>query len=84
MREVELHLAFMWTCDDCGRDNFCRSVSIPLSDMSPGDIEQACEFIGCEPGDLPDGNLQTRPTRVKCPHCAAEFDTTEPGEEVPT
>ena len=22
---LELHIAFLWTCDDCGRDNFARS-----------------------------------------------------------
>jgi hypothetical protein len=72
---VELHLAYLWTCDNCGRDNFDRAVSVPASAVTlEGQSEEVREWI--ESGES--GDFQAKPDRVKCLHCSAEYDTEVP------
>ena len=74
---VELHLAFLWTCDECGRDNFARAVtvapeSVDLENLPVGSHEEGeriREFL--EAGN--EGGFLQAPTRVRCAHCHAEF-----------
>ena len=74
MNTVELHQAFLWTCDDCGRDNFARAVTLAPESVDPDDL----------PGDLADevrewvesggdGAFLASPDRVTCDHCGATF-----------
>lgn len=75
-RTVELHQAYLWTCDVCGRDNFERSItidpeSIDLDDLPDGvDPDMVREWI--DGGG--EGDFVTAPTRVTCGHCRAVFD----------
>ena len=67
-REVELHQAFLWVCEDCGRDNFVRSVVVEPETIPAHVLAAAEESFGdC------DGILVTAPTVVTCEHCGAEF-----------
>lgn len=83
---VEVHQAFMWTCDNCGRDNFCRAVRW---EGAPEEKEQMLRDIGyLEPGqslkDLemtPSGkvsaDLFSTPIEVTCSACGDRFTTVE-------
>jgi hypothetical protein len=69
VKEVELHPAFEWICDDCGQNNFSSAVvRVPTED-------ELKEF-----GD--DGDGESRmiafPDTVTCKFCEAEFVTIEP------
>lgn len=75
LRAVELFQAFVWTCDDCGRDNFERGVtvapeSIPLDDL-PDSVDPEMVEAWREAGGS--GSFVMSPTRVKCQHCSATF-----------
>jgi len=79
VRTVELAQAFVWTCDDCGRDNFERGTVMPPGAINPAGIcmespEQA-EAIQewLESGGS--GDFVMQPARVRCRHCNAEFET---------
>lgn len=74
--KAELHSAFVWDCDNCGRENFVRSVTV---EMNPDDPEDA-ELIAIareESGHLGDvtGFWQMAPDDVTCQHCGAEYET---------
>ncbi len=73
MISVELHSAFQWDCDDCGRENFCRGIKKELSPEEETELRE--EF------DIPEsmlGSLTLVPTKVKCLFCKSEFDVTFP------
>ena len=63
MNTVELHPAFFWDCDQCGRQNFERGVT------HEGPIDTTLEFT------MLDGILVKGPSTVTCPHCGASFET---------
>ena len=71
--KVEMRPAFEWTCDDCGRDNFERAMSIVATE------EEIKEQSGVEEWDeVPDGyggNWLLCPDDVTCSHCKATFET---------
>lgn len=77
--KVELFTAFVFTCDDCGRDTFVRSAV-----FEPGSIdidglresEEIKEWIA-EGGS---GEFCTAPVRVACSHCCAKFDVEDAGD----
>ena len=84
MTQVELHPAFFWICDDCGRDNFVRARTVePESDEGRelhalvervlDTADEIAEPLGIEP----DGIWVTRPEEVMCQYCRAVFTTTE-------
>lgn len=67
--DVELHMAFMWTCDGCGRDNFERSVSV-----EPDSVDSLPVSLD----GVPEGErvkIQSFPGQVYCTHCDCEFST---------
>lgn len=73
---VELWIAWLWTCPDCGIDHFVRSVE---SQFPP---EQARDFALREgiiedwqdtPEGINDGKWVSKPEQVKCPACSIEF-----------
>jgi hypothetical protein len=84
VRTVELAQAFLWTCDDCGRDNFERAVTVGPESLEgqevaelalhvAGEANESAQALGIEVG----GDWLMAPRRVKCQHCRAEFATTE-------
>lgn len=73
-KKVELHCAYLWTCDSCGRDNFLRAI---VCEMTQEDITAMMEEHGGEPEDWKTGEWMTRPDEVTCEHCGAEYETEE-------
>lgn len=69
MTKVELHQAFQWTCEECGRDNFARAV---VPESLEGQIPE-----GLELEDFEGGQWVTAPNRVTCEHCGERFETEE-------
>lgn len=72
--KVELHLAYFWNCDDCGAENFCRSM---VAAMTP---ELRAEMAECDidVDEMEPGNWMTRPDKVTCSACGATFEATDP------
>jgi hypothetical protein len=84
VREVELVQAFLWTCDDCGRDNFERAITVDpestegqevaeFTRLATEDANESVQALGLEVG----GDWLMAPRQVKCRHCGAEFSTVE-------
>ena len=63
---VEIHLAFRWVCDSCGRDNYHPGCKPTADEMRE---------IECASGDheVPD-NWQSEPSVVTCGSCGDTFD----------
>ena len=77
MQTVELSPAYLWDCPECGRENFQRAVSVVLDPSDPDDAATIRDMHGIEDHDpIPENfgvRMQTRPDRVTCRHCGAEF-----------
>lgn len=96
MTPVELHDAFMFTCDECGRDTFIRAITISQEQIDgTGDAEIIDEIATAfgeiiknfEDEDLiQEGGVTytARPKIVKCDHCNSEFQTFEEDDEYST
>lgn len=68
MAMIDLWPAHGWTCDECGRDNFCRGV---VMECGEEEIKELQERFG---RDVPThGFWMTAPDEVKCSHCGVEF-----------
>ena len=65
---VELHIAFTWTCDDCGMDNYVRSINVEM-DEHQAFHERDRMGISQEGG----GTFCTMPRGVTCHSCGARF-----------
>ena len=75
---AEMHHAYVWDCDNCGRENFVRAIAF---EGSPDDLEEMREEHGVETWDA--GEFETYPDGVKCKHCGTEYATIpeEPRDE---
>lgn len=65
MNRTEIRQAFVWTCDNCGRDQYENAVHIE----DPQLIADIREEYGY-------GDLLMAPSTVKCNLCSTEYDTT--------
>ena len=65
-RTAETSLAYAWTCDELGAENFERAVVYEFS------AEERAELA--DRGAAGPGNWVSHPERVTCPTCRAEFD----------
>lgn len=70
MESVELHQAFSWICDECGKRNFNRAVEY---DMPPEELKETKKQLGIE--SWQDGNFLAAPRVVKCGNCKKEYKT---------
>lgn len=68
-REVELHQAYLWTCDDCGRDQFERAVVLTREALSPEDQEAMDILLG----GADSVHALAAPQEVTCKDCGAKF-----------
>ena len=79
---VEIHQAFVWTCDSCGRDNFERAIAVSPEEIDPSDIPvddpETAEMIREWIDGGGEGAFVRAPANVTCPHCGAEFGTIDP------
>lgn len=74
---VELHEAFWWTCDACGRDSFVRSVML---DMPREDAIELARAVGAVPPDFEfddddEPYWKSSPEEVTCDHCGEKYRT---------
>ena len=73
MKRTELHQAFIWTCDNCGRDQFERAISVEVSEQD----ERKLKFMaGVELWW--EGRFIAAPTEVTCQECDHTYSTEEP------
>lgn len=88
MSQVELHGAFVWTCEDCGRDCFERAIEGNLDEaaMNADDNQIHAELVAPEWREV-DGmmladvlvqRILMAPRFVTCSHCQASFSTEVP------
>ena len=69
---AELRTAYVYTCDNCGRDNFVRSVVAELGEEERSEVNEIMgeEGVG--------GEWVIMPDRVTCPHCKTTYRTIDP------
>ena len=67
---VELHPAFYWDCNACGRENFVRAI---LQEFTDEELKELRETEGIIPGET--GNFQKRIEEVTCQFCKEDFRT---------
>lgn len=74
--KIEIRSAYVWDCDDCGRENFERGLVVsPRSE----DALELREELGI-PDDV-EGEFCYAPEEVVCKHCNTQFETERMGEE---
>jgi hypothetical protein len=70
METIELRPAHEWTCDNCGRINYCSSI---VWEGSAEEEEQMKQEFGVESWE--EGEFMTSPDKVTCSFCGTEFKT---------
>lgn len=80
MDQVELHTAYEWVCDKCGRTCYCSGAHL---DMSDEENEKALrEAHGLDDWqEIPEelgGEWITMPKQVTCEHCGETYKTVDP------
>jgi len=63
--KVELHVAWQWTCDNCGRDNFVRAITYERDRDDPPEYE----------------GMVTFPDELQCPYCNSRYFGSAAGDE---
>lgn len=89
MQKIELHDAFIWDCNECGRENVQRAVARQVEIDDPDEVALVRQELGLEPDEaLPEdlGLMVSFPAKVVCRHCETEYepychDDTEDDEE---
>lgn len=74
---IELKPAFMWDCEECGRENFARAI---VPEMSEAERQELRDEHGIEPDEL--GEMLVMPEFVTCTSCGTEFQSKHWGEDV--
>jgi ribosomal protein S27E len=77
---VELHPAWQWDCDACGREVFERTMTQQLTAEEVRELAERMgeEVVGELPPDDERGEVVHLPDEVECPHCGAIFATEIP------
>ena len=68
MKKIQLNIAWMWDCDNCGEENFERGF------IPEGDPERLAELAEQMVSD-PEAMLVAFPFEVQCWHCGEEYET---------
>lgn len=71
--KVELRDAFVWTCDECGRDNFIHAQIIDTEGLSESELQTHGIIEDDESIDEFEYFVRY-PDSVKCPHCNAVYE----------
>jgi len=83
---VELHAAFAWDCEECGRENFERAIEGDIDEAALQECEdQVVGFLATNSAlEVNDEELESEvltqliaiaPKRVKCAHCGSTHET---------
>ena len=81
MTTVELHQAFVWDCDNCGAENFCRSRVVTPESIDPDELPDNTEHDEAVRDWIESGGsgiFHTAPESVRCRECDTEFETEQP------
>jgi len=70
MRTVELHAAFMYDCDECGKENFVRAITPEVEEHERAELFEAMGI-----SDEDDLIPTLVPIEVTCIHCGTMFET---------
>jgi ribosomal protein S27E len=70
MRKIELRPAFVFTCDDCGTDQFEHAI---VPEFSEEELQELLLEHGIDENET--GLFLESPKTVKCDVCGAEFTT---------
>lgn len=80
MKTVELFIAYTWTCDECGRNNYSDGIPVPRDDLAEAMLREAdVEIDELDEAELAsfeealESECCVRPDQVKCKHCNTEF-----------
>ncbi len=68
---AELQTAYLYTCDNCGRDNFVRAIKAELDEEEQQEVRERM-------GEYGEGEFVMMPDRVTCPHCNTLYRTMDP------
>lgn len=72
-----LHQAYVWDCEECGRENFQRAI-VMSEEEKQADIKQMREDGEEVPEYIDMMSCCTYPVKVTCKHCSQEFTTADP------
>jgi predicted nucleic acid-binding Zn ribbon protein len=75
-KPIELHPAFVFDCDECGRENFVREIVEEHDEETDSELRSEHSI---EPYE--EGHWVLTPTTVTCQHCNADFDVVFDGQE---
>lgn len=72
---VELHSAFFWTCDQCGKDNFERGITVAPETIDMNDLPESVdpEMVKEWFDGGGEGSFIMSPTDVQCRFCSEQF-----------
>jgi uncharacterized Zn finger protein len=68
VQEVELHPAFQWDCDNCGKENFTRSIKWEGSEEDLIKLKERFEIEAWQ-----EGEFRHCPDEVTCSYCGTVF-----------
>lgn len=66
---IELHPAWRFDCDECGRENFVRVIVGQFDEQT---LEELRTEHGIQPWEA--GDWLSMPSSVTCEHCGQHFD----------
>ena len=72
MKQVEMRLAFEWTCERCGRDNFEHAQVCGEERFTEDELRELRDVQGIQPWET--GHWLAKPAYVNC-ECGAVFKT---------
>lgn len=82
MRTVELVQAFVWTCDECGRDQFERALRIEPESIEASAVATFVQEAIDQIGEISDAlglefsnDWTVAPKEVECKNCGSKFVT---------
>lgn len=70
MKKAELKVAYVYDCDECGTENFVRSVVYEFDDETAGEMKVD---YGIE--DWEEGEWCSIPDEVQCKFCKTKYKT---------
>lgn len=71
--KAELQTAYLWTCDNCGRDNFIRSIKCDEQVLDEQERQELRDEHGIQPFDI--GEWVMQPDEVTCEFCKSTYET---------
>lgn len=78
LNNVELRLAYEFTCEECGRDTFIRPIAVGEEEQQELQEEFKELTANFELPDTLKGNYSMIPTEVSCRHCDSKFQVILP------